>query len=326
MYILTNNIGGDENDVWPWLGSTPAEARDHAGPDSRFDIGKLDEWRIIFEYMQTKGVVPYLVLEDDSAWTGYDHGRYYRELIARFGYLPALIFNFCEEYNERYTISDALEYLKKLKEMDSFNHPLGIHNINIPNDAYIDAIQVDFTSIQTHYSDPLAHNKLSMDWIERSKERKKRIPVSGFDEPRPLMDRRGWWSAYMGGGTWEVHVDKPYDRPMSAWKNVWHCLGGARAFMESIPFWEMSSSNHLVKSGKAFCLCKPGEVYALYLPSGGTVTLEMTEDRRYEFDWWNPANGRNGDFQKGGHINGGIRSFSSPGNGDWVLRIIRNME
>ena len=88
--------------------------------------------------MQAKGVVTYLVLEDDHAWHGYDHARYYREMIARFGYLPALIFNFNEEYNENYKLPQALEYLQQLADLDPYDHPRGIHNVNTPSDDYID--------------------------------------------------------------------------------------------------------------------------------------------------------------------------------------------
>jgi hypothetical protein len=40
----------------------------NATVSSRFDVVKLEGWRLLFEYMQEKGVVPYLVLEDDSAY------------------------------------------------------------------------------------------------------------------------------------------------------------------------------------------------------------------------------------------------------------------
>src|SRR5688572_29752245 len=62
LYIMTHNLDGDHNDVWPWLGQTPEQAKSHGGANARFDIAKLQQWRQLFEYMQTKGVVPYLIL------------------------------------------------------------------------------------------------------------------------------------------------------------------------------------------------------------------------------------------------------------------------
>jgi len=322
--MMTHNIGGDDNDVWPWLGRTPAEAKANAGPDARFDVGRLEEWRELFEHMQTRGVVPYLVLEDDSAWRQYDHARYYREMIARFGYLPALLFNFNEEHNENYRLPEALTHMAHLRDSDPYRHPRGIHNVNSPTSEYVDAPQVDFTSIQTNGSDPLAHNKLAIDWIASCKARKRRVLMVGFDEGRPEEDRRAWWAAFLGGGVWEAHVRPPYDRPMPTWDAVWTQLGGTRAFLESIPFWEMEPSNALVREGRAFCLAKPGCAYALYLPEGGEVTVEHPADGEYDVAWWNPANGRTGRVQGEVRVSGGPRRLPAPGKGDWALRITKH--
>lgn len=144
-----------------------------------------------------------------------------------------------------------------------------------------------------------------------------------FDEGRPEHDRRAWWSAYLGGGVWEAHVLQPYDRPHSTWETVWTELGGTRAFMQSLPFWEMQPHNELVKEGVAFCLAKPSAVYALYLPSGGDVRVELPKNGTYKYVWWNPANGIDGGFEQQGHTGGGIRKFTAPGEGDWALRIVK---
>ncbi len=127
----------------------------------------------------------------------------------------------------------------------------------------------------------------------------------------------------MGGGVWEVHVREPYDRPFSAREPTWTELGGTRAFMETMPFWEMEPNNALVKSGKAFCLAKPGRVYALYLPTGGSVTVTLAPNTTYEYAWWNPANGKEGSFEQKGRVAGGMQQFTAPGSGDWALRIVR---
>ena len=97
----------------------------------------------------------------------------------------------------------------------------------------------------------------------------------GFDEGRPESERAAWWHAYLGGAVWEAHVREPYDRPLSAWEPIWTELGGARAFLESLPFREMEPANALVRSGDAVSLAKPGAAYALYLPSGGAVSVAM---------------------------------------------------
>jgi len=325
LYIMTHNIGGDHKDVWPWLGDTAAEAMRNAREGKvRFDIARMEQWRALFEYMQTRGVVPYIILEDDSAWTGFDYRRYYREIIARFGHVPALLLNFCEEHNERHKLAEALRWMAVLGRIDPYNHPRGIHNVNAPNDAYVDSPHVHFTSIQTNPAGgPTKHNGLAIRWLRRCVARRKRVLVINFDEPRPEQDRRGWWSAYMGGAVWEVHTIQPYDVPMSHWSGTWKQLGGARAFMETLPFWRMQPQNERVTDGKAFCLAQPGQAYAVYLPEGGTVEVDLMEGVSFDCAWWDPANGRDGEFRSAGRVAGGRRRFAAPGKGDWALRILK---
>ncbi|HZK68590.1 MAG TPA: DUF5060 domain-containing protein [Paludibacter sp.] len=331
IYIMTHTIDGDGKDVWPWLGQDVKEAKANGGSGSRFDVAKLEEWRDLFEYMQVKGMVVYIVLEDDSAWKDYDHIRYYKEMVARFSYLPALLFNFNEEYNENYTLSEALNFIGQLKKLDPFNHPCGIHNVNLPNDDYILASQMNFTSMQpvsdaarSKATSFLDMNQLVIDWIDRCKALNTRILMVGIDEGRPEEDRKVWWSTYMAGAVWEAHVFGPYDRPMSAWDTVWTELGGTRTFMESLPFWEMASDNSVVKSGSAFCLTKPGEIYAFYLPAGGSITIALPRRQNFSVGWWNPDNGKDGRFQNESLIKGGRIILVPPGTGDWAVRLIKN--
>ena len=330
LYIMSHNIDGDDKDVWPWLGRTTKEAKANGAANSRFDVAKLDDWRLLFEHMQQRGVVVYLILEDDSAWKGYDHARYYREMVARFGFLPALVFNMGEEHNENYKLPAALALMQQLADLDPYDHPRGIHNVNSPDNDYIDAPQIDFTSIQTGspgarrgLKNALQHNRLAIDWQRRCESRGKRTLMVNFDEGRPEQQRAAWWAAYLAGGVWEAHVLGPYDRPMSAWVKTWTELGGARAFMESLPFWEMQSHNELVTSGQTLCLARPGTAYALYLPAGGKVTINLQANAEYEFAWWDPSNGIRGQFADRGRIAGGERSFTAPSSGDWALRILR---
>lgn len=330
LYIMSHNLDGDDKDVWPWLGETAAEAKTNSRDEVRFDVAKLAEWRELFEHMQQRGMVVYLILEDDSAWKGYDHARYYREIIARFGDLPGLIFNMGEEHNENYKLPEGLLLAQQLADADPYDHPRGIHNVNSPNDAYIDAPQIDFTAIQTGspgtrrgLDNAIQHNQLCIDWLGRCESRNTRVLMVNFDEGRPEETRAAWWAAYLAGGVWEAHVLPPYDRPMSAWEATWNELGGARAFMESLPFHDMYPHNELVKSGHALCLARPGDSYALYLPDGGSIAIELPAGESYRFAWWNPANGLAGEFQDAGSMAGSLQTLAAPGPGDWAVRIQR---
>ena len=42
LYMMTNNIDGDDKDVWPWLGETAREAKVNSAGDVRFDVARLE--------------------------------------------------------------------------------------------------------------------------------------------------------------------------------------------------------------------------------------------------------------------------------------------
>lgn len=322
QYIMLHNIGGDHQDVWPWLGADQAAAKANAGASARFDIPKLREWQALFEYMQAQGVVPYLILEDDSAWTGFHRGRYYREVIARFGYLPAVIFNLGEEWNENYSLRQGIRFAKLFRHLDPYGHPLGLHNVNTPRPYYVGASVLGLASIQTDdQHDAAYHNDLAQRWIRAARRMRTRPLMVGFDEPRPVMDRRGWWGGYLGGGVWQIHTGEPYDRDPREQDQVWRELGGARQFMESLPFWEMQPLNEALREGKGFCLAKPGEVYAVYLPEGGRFGLDLPAGRAFQVEWWDPGNDVKGRFRQGPRVCGTFGGLAPPGDGDWAVRL-----
>jgi hypothetical protein len=89
--------------------------------------------------------------------------------------------------------------------------------------------------------------------------------------------------------------------------------------MERLPFEEMLPANHLVK-GRAFCLARPGEVYALYLPSGGSVSVELVEGNQYKAEWYDP---RTGEWTAGSAVAGGVRTLAAPDGRDWAVRVLR---
>ena len=83
----------------------------------------------------------------------------------------------------------------------------------------------------------------------------------------------------------------------------------------------MHPDSSVIKKGKAFCLNHEDSVYALYLPEGGTVTLDLPKGNKYTVSWWNPENGIDGNFQNETTIKGGSRKIVPPGKGDWALRV-----
>lgn len=321
MYIMLHNVGGDRNNVWPWVGSTESEARNN---DTHFDISKLAEWEAIFSYIQDKGIVLHLVLEDDSGWTGFDRPLYYREMVARFGHHNGLYWNISEEYNENYSASDVRLFAEHLSMLDAYDRPLTVHHQGDTGnwEPFVGNADFDLTSFQTARE---TQNDLAVAWFELANMT---IPtlVLSFDETGRVdsgdrgIARQIVWSVYLGGANYEMLT-----APLSDYRDFGEHFADmhrARTFIESLPFYRMQPVNGLIAGGDGYLFARPGLVYAAYLPAGGQIAIDLsTTGSIFDVEWFNP---RSGGTQAAGETSGGAtRSFTAPDNGDWVLLLNR---
>ncbi len=65
---------------------------------------------------------------------------------------------------------------------------------------------------------------------------------------------------------------------------------------QKIPFWEMSSADSLVgnaeNTNSRYCFAKKGELYLVYLPTGGSSQLDLADtQRKFTVSWFNPRTG-----------------------------------
>ena len=65
---------------------------------------------------------------------------------------------------------------------------------------------------------------------------------------------------------------------------------------EKIPFWDMTNADGLVgnhtNDNSVFCFAKPGDVYLVYLPSGGSADLDLTgATGQFTVSWFDPRSG-----------------------------------
>jgi hypothetical protein len=95
-------------------------------------------------------------------------------------------------------------------------------------------------------------------------------------------------------------------------------------FHQYLPFYQME--NHDELASKGYCLADPGSVYALYLPGGGTATVDLSDQTgTYSVTWFDPRNGGallEGSLQsiEGGTLNSVGIPPDSAGK-DWVCLI-----
>jgi len=133
----------------------------------------------------------------------------------------------------------------------------------------------------------------------------------GHDEVR----KRHLWGNLMAGGSgveWYFGYEYPHnDLDCEDWRSRDHLWDLTRyaleLFHEHLPFHAMHAADSLTSNPSDYCLAKPGEVYAVYLPEGGTTTLDLGDSASvFDVAWYNP--------RSGGHLAAGsVRSITGPG-------------
>lgn len=338
VYFLTMNIGGDGKDVWPWVGK-PNRKGSPTDDTLHYDVSKLEQWNTVFEHAQRQGIVLHFVFNEaevenkkelDEGELGDSRKLYYREMIARFGHNPALIWNICEEYNLGFNLGPerVRQFARYIREVDPYDHPLTVHSAGDPakslkftfgdpnfdlTSVQLNQRRIDLVTEQIRAETAEAGRPLpaSMDEFTVDKgQRASHIPVDDVD----LQRKQKLWPTYLSGGMIELILegllkidDFKSGQKDALWRATWH----ARKFLERLPFWEMRPDDGLVRGastldvgigkGKRSALgaqvfTLPGKVYAVYLPKAtetGEIDLSLFMSE-FNKRWYNP---RTGEFE-----------------------------
>lgn len=336
IYFVTNNIDGDGKDTWPWVGDTQEAAKQNS---DRFNVAKLQEWEYFFDYVQARGIVLYFVLMDDDSWRDFDHERYYREMIARFGHHPGMIWNIGEEADEIYSDQEQIALAGQLQQLDPFNHPVTVHRR--PTWPFLGSPNFDAASMQVgngggdvEKANLDGLNSVVRDHRKMSVEEGRPIVVMIDEMPRvervndrvrEKMRQEAIYPIYLGGGNFEMHFADEYTQNgrIDIWglESLLGDMRRARRLIESLPFDQMQPCNDLLsRPSDNLCFGKSGEVYAIYLPRGGSFSIDLSAlSGSLSAGWFDP---RNGSLHSFGLVDGGERrSFTAPDNQDWLLRL-----
>ena len=348
VYFLTMNVQGDGNDVWPWI---------HPDERFRFDCSKLDQWEIVFSHMDRLGLMLHVITqetENDQLLDGGDLGRerrlYYRELIARFGHHLGVVWNLGEENTN--TDAQRKDFIQYIKALDPYGHPIVLHTYpGRYEEAYAPLLGFPgFTGPSLQMGDMKQTHAETIHWIERSQEAG--YPWAVFldeigpahtgvkpdaDDPehKEVRHHALWGNLMAGGAGVEWYFGYRFahnDLNCEDWRSrdrLWDYTRYALEFFQKyLPFPEMRHHDELTSAPDDFCFAKEGEVYAIYLPHGGSTALTLIGGT-YSVHWYDPRQG-------GGLQEGTVNMVNGPGNPsvgeapenrgqDWVV-LVRKSE
>ena len=342
-YFLTMNVGGDGRDVWPWTGP---DVRD------RYDTSKLDQWEIVFSQMDRLGILLHVVTQEtendqilDGGALGPERRLYHRELVARFAHHPALVWNLGEEN----TNSDAERraFAEHLERLDPYDHPIVVHTHPGRQKEVYDPLLGDPHVAGASLQTDRAHRE-TLRWVETSRAAGRPWVVT-LDEIGPAnagakpdaadpdhdeLRRRHLWPSLLAGGAgveWYFGYDFPHDDlDLEDWRSrdrLWDQTRHALAFFhQHLPFPSLESCDALLHGARGHCLGAAGAVYAVYLPEGGEVRLDLGDaSRSFRVRWYDPRQG--GALRRGERprvAGPGVQALGlppAPSDADWVALV-----
>ena len=306
--------------------------------------------------MDKLGLMLHIITQETENDQGLDGGElgpqrklYYRELIARFAHHLAITWNLGEENTN--TTAQQKAFSTYIRNIDPYDHHIVVHtfpgkydNVYNPLLGYKD---FEGASLQMNKDGSDTHSE-TIKWLDRSAKAQRKWNVChdeyghgangvkpdsthyAHDEPR----KNCLWGNLMAGGSgveWYFGYKFAHnDLNCEDWRSRDHLWDLTRYavefFQEYLPFTEMKHADKLTSAADDFCFAKVGEVYAVYLPNGGTTQLDLGRSTdTFTVKWFNP--------RKGGELQAGtVKTVKGPGtvavgnapaetDNDWVALI-----
>ena len=339
MSFLTYNAAGDGDNVWPFVSRNQK---------LNYDCSKLDQWQIVFDQAQKQGLYLHfktqetenddnrgskgntvLVTESlDGGELGPERRIYYRELIARFGYLLALNWNLGEENTQ--TTQEQKDMAEFFFQNDPFHHNVVIHTYPPQQEKVYTPLlgknsKLTGASLQNQWDAAFkqtlkwvtASNAAGRPWVCANDEQggadAGAVPdngYKGFDPKTTKYDlhdvrKQTLWGNLMAGGA-GVEYYFGYKLPendllMEDYRSrdrSWDFCRIAIDFLkdQKVPFQDMKNADALVGNLDAnkdkHCLAKAGEIYLVQLAYVSTSILDLTNATgAFTVEWFNPISG-----------------------------------
>jgi hypothetical protein len=337
--FLTYNAGGDGDNVWPFI------SRDDK---YHYDCSKLDQWQMVFDYAQSQGMYLHFKTQEtenddntrghdkeilipealDGGELGPERRLYYRELIARFGYLLALNWNLGEENTQ--SDENHKQMAAYFASHDPYHHNIVLHTFpNEQDKRYTPLLgnQSELTGVSLQNAWNVSFRQ-TLKWVQASEQAGKPWIVTndeqnsaaqgvppdpnykGFDAStvgysiHDIRKQTLWGNIMAGGAGVEYYFG--YQLPENdlmlqdfrSRDKSWDYCSIALQFLSDnkIPLERMKNSDALIGNNNMdkgkHCLACKGEIYLVQLAYEPTTTLDLTNDEgEFSIEWFNPATG-----------------------------------
>ena len=276
----------------------------------------------------------------DGGELGPERKLFLRELVARFSHQLALNWNLAEETTQ--TTEQLKQTAQYIHDLDPYDRLIVVHTtpswpvqLKTYTPLLGDHSQLRGASVQTR--DVMDTHRYVLHWREESTKAGKPWVVANDEQDLGLwgtppdpgyagykqtvgptihqIRKYGLWATLMAGGAgieYFFGMKHPENDVLCEdWRSreqTWRYARIAKdCFVTNgIPFWEMRNSNSLVDNSQndnyRYCFCKANELYLVYLPEGGTSSLDLAGvDGKFTVAWFNPRVG-------GDAINGSVAS------------------
>lgn len=321
----------------PFLRPSPAEkpeSLDHPGIDfTRFNVPYWQRWDRMMRYARERDVIISAILEISTHHAqapagSEDERRYIRYAVARLSAFSNLNYDLGDDLDSFRDEKWAHETGTLIETWDPYKHLATSHPVHRANqDRASDWF--GFTSIQNW-----SHQQHALMLEERDIQKKTGRIIPQTNEEYGYEDHYPHWgpapplasAETLRQMTWDIAMAGAYGTAGESCRrgtNVWPDSGGGWIngrgddtmvmlkgyehmvdFFTSFEWWKTDPHDELVNNG-AYCLAKPGEIYAVYLPmhplcgnqehygyqeACGDVTIKL-EPGTYDAKWFSATSG-----------------------------------
>jgi hypothetical protein len=331
----------------PWPGEN-ADDYYHPGWDySRFNVPYWQKFDRMLKFARERNMIISVVLDmgDNYVHPGpgsEDEHRYIRYAVARFGAFSNITWDLGDDLDRYRDEKWAHETGTLLQDWDPYKHLETSHPTQIIHQDRASS-WFGFTSYQEWSRD---QHRLMLESRKLQEKAGRIIPQTneeyGYEDHYPLWALPGSDSADVLRRTaWDIAMAGGYQTAGESARrgtNIWPDTGGgwmnARGddtmtmflgyghmvdFFTSFEWWKTNPHDELVDNGN-YCLADIGKVYAVYLPGGGAVTIQL-QPGRYHAAWFAATTGEKIDLPD---VDGSAwASPKAPDKNDWALLLQR---